>query len=349
MTEDMRIGVITHTTAGRGGIERVVELQVAGLRGRGHDVAVVTGPEVGSGWIARAVAALGLGLRRGGRLRHRFDVVLAHYQPSPWLAARSGLPFLVYFHMPIRALHPTALQRKTVGYRIWTTMCRPLASTDRRSVLAANAVAVPSPSVGADLERLYERTGTVLPLGVDAAVFRPDPVVTPEPHLLFVGRLNAPYKHVDWAYEVARRSGRALRVVGMGAGPSVPTGVDVVHVGYLEGAELAQEYRRAAVLLFPSEQEDFGLVPLEAMACGLPVIAWDDGHGPSLTMAKGSGGVLVQPYDLDAYQQAVETVLNDPEHRRRLAEAGPAWVESRFSFDRHLDELERLLAGVLAR
>jgi glycosyltransferase involved in cell wall biosynthesis len=342
----VRIGLITHTTGGRGGIERVVELQAAGLRARGHTVDLVTGPELGSGWIARAVAAAGLAFRRGRALR-RFDVLLAHYQPSPWLAQRSGVPTVHYFHMPVRALHPTTQQRTNPGYRAWAVLCRRLERIDRSSVAAAAEVAFPSPSVGRDLVGIYGRGGTLLPLGVDTSVFAPEPG-QPGEHLLFAGRLGAPYKHLDWAIEVARRLGRPLHVVGEGTRPAVPDDAEVVFRGYLEGEKLAAAYRDAAVLLFPSAQEDFGLVPLEAMASGLPVVGWDDGHGPSLTLAVGSGGRLVAPYDLDAYTAAVEELLGDGAERERLAAAGPAWVRDRFSLDRHLDGLEQLLARATA-
>jgi glycosyltransferase involved in cell wall biosynthesis len=99
------------------------------------------------------------------------------------------------------------------------------------------------------------------------------------------------------------------------------------------------------VLLFPSVQEDFGLVPLEAMACGLPVVAWDDQHGPSLTMAAGSGGRLVPPYDLDAFAAAVTSLVEDPEQHAELSKAGPGWVAQHFSLQRHIDGLEELLVA----
>ena len=343
----MRIGLVTHTTAGRGGIERVVELQAQGLRERGHSVEVVAGPAVGSGWTARLVAIAGLALRRGRALRGRYDVLLAHYQPSSWLAERSGLPYVHYFHMPVRALHPTVEQRRNPGYRLWSLLCRPLSAIDRSAVLSARSVAVPSPSVGRDLTEVYGVDGEVLALGIDTTVLRPG-TGTPGEHLLFVGRVGAPYKHLDWAQEVAARLGRTLHVVGEGTAPAAPAGLTVVRHGYLEGEALAEAYRGAAVLLFPSAQEDFGLVALEAMACGLPVVGWDDGHGPSLTLAAGSGGCLVTPYDLDAYTAAVQRLLTDPAERQRLHDAGPAWVQAHFSIDRHVEALELLLREAAA-
>src|SRR5664280_1198207 len=339
----MRIGLLTHTTAGRGGIERVVELQVKGLRERGHHIEVVSGPAVGRGWSARAVAAVGLAGKNAASLR-RYDVLLAHYQPAPWLATRSGTPFVHYFHHPLRAVHPTAVQCTRLRFRVWSSLCAPLAALDQRTVAAAAVVACPSPSVARDLAEMYGLDPVLLPLGVDTATFSPRG--RHGDHLLFVGRVDEPYKHVDWAFDVARRVRRPLHIVGEGRAPAPPPRLDVVWRGYLEGAELVEAYRAAAVLLFPSVHEDFGLVPVEAMACGLPVVGWDDEHGPSLTLAPGSGGLLVQPYDLDAFTEAVRVVLDDDVTRGRLAALGPKWAEERFSLRRHLDELERLLQRV---
>ncbi len=336
----MRIALVTHTTSGRGGIERVVELQTAQLRARGHTVDIVTGPALGGHWTGRALSAGLLAFRRARKLRE-YDVVLAHYQPAPWLAARSECPFVHYFHHPLRAVHPTSVQLTKRRYRLWNRLMQPLKSLDMRTVRAAHSVAVPSPSVGRDLMAFYGREPVLLPLGVDNAQLIPGG--TRGDHLLFVGRLAETYKHLDWAIEVARRVGRPLHIAGEGRIPE--PGAGVTSLGYLRGDELAAAYRSAAVLLFPSVHEDFGLVPLEAMACGLPVVAWDDQHGPSLTMAEGSGGRLVPPYDLDAFAAAVTALVEDPQQHAKLSEAGPAWVAQHFSLQRHIDGLEELLVA----
>lgn len=340
----MKIGVITHTTAGRGGIEQVVRTQVDGLRRRGHQVQVVTGPELGSGTAARAFAAAGLAFARTGGLKG-CDVLLAHYMPAPLVARRAGRPFVHYLHHPLRAAHPTHTQAEQGGpaARAWQLMGRTLAGLDGRGVGAAAAVAVPSPSVAAEVQRLYGVSAEVLPLGVDTAVFTPGG--TPSGTLLFVGRPEERYKHLDWALDVARRLQRPIEVVG-DARPRDVEGVDVTWSGFLSGSDLVAAYRRAQVLLFPSVHEDFGLVPLEAMSCGLPVVAWDDGHGPSTTLAGRSGGVLVPAYDLDAFTAATSGLLADSGRRAELAGAGPRWVAETFSEERHLDRLEELLGEI---
>ena len=337
----MKIGVITHTVAGRGGIEQVVRTQVDGLRQRGHDVNVLAGPSLGSSWAGRAASAAGLAFARGTAVRD-CDVLLAHYQPSALVAARSGIPFVQYLHHPLRAAHPTATQREHAGLRLWHIAGRSLAGIDRRSVQAAHTVAVPTATVADEARAIYGVAPEVLPLGVDTKTFTPGTSTATAGPLLFVGRPEERYKHLDWALEVARRLRRPLEVVGEAKPRTVPE-VDVTWRGFLGGADLVNAYRGASLLLFPSVHEDFGLVPLEAMACGLPVVGWDDGHGPSTTLASGSGGVLVPPYDLDAFAAAVSDVLRIPGRRDELASAGPRWVRENFSVERHLDGLVALL------
>jgi len=160
--------------------------------------------------------------------------------------------------------------------------------------------------------------------------------------LLFVGRPEEPYKRLDVALDVARQLNRALHVVGQARARRVE-GVNTVWRGYLTGEALADCYRQASVLLFPSVHEDFGLVPLEAMACGVPVVGWDDGHGPSSTLAAGSGGLLVHAYDTQEFGNTVKQLLDDTTLYAELSAAGPGWVRDRYSAERHLDGLCELL------
>ena len=341
----MRIAVATHTMAGRGGLERTVELQVRGLRRRGHEVELVCGPSLGSGRVARAASGALLAARGPRRLRS-FDVVLAHYAPAPWLACRSGVPFVYFFHHPFRGAYPTPLQQKRPSFRAWHAAVGPLGQLEDRAVRAAASVLVPSPSVAAELMDLHAITAEVAPIGVDTSLFAPDPDVANEGHLLFVGRLDEGYKHLDWASFVAERLGLNLRAVGPGRPRRGPLGSHVHLVGRKDGAALVEEYRRAAALVFPSVGEDYGLVPLEALACGLPVVAFDDGHGPSTTLRGESGGVLVTPVDLDALARAVADSLR-PARRAELVALGPAWVQAHYSLEHHLSVVEGKLLEAL--
>jgi alpha-1,3-rhamnosyl/mannosyltransferase len=88
-------------------------------------------------------------------------------------------------------------------------------------------------------------------------------------------------------------------------------------LGFADG--LPELYNGAAVTAYPSRAEGFGLPPLEAMACGCPVVASD---ATSLPEVVGDAGLLVPPDDVDALAEAIGRVLAEPELRSRLAVAG---------------------------
>jgi glycosyltransferase involved in cell wall biosynthesis len=91
-----------------------------------------------------------------------------------------------------------------------------------------------------------------------------------------------------------------------------------------------------------SSREPFGIVLLEAMAAGLPTVAFDSG-GPREIIEPGRSGLLVAERTVEALAAAIETLLVDPELRRRLSEAGRERVERRFTADRMTRDLEERL------
>ena len=94
---------------------------------------------------------------------------------------------------------------------------------------------------------------------------------------------------------------------------------DVIFPGFLSPEELPLWYNAADVFVYPSLYEVLGLPPLEAMACGTPVITSNASALPELV---GQAGVLVDPLDAEAWADALDKVLQDSEFRRSLATAG---------------------------
>jgi glycosyltransferase involved in cell wall biosynthesis len=110
----------------------------------------------------------------------------------------------------------------------------------------------------------------------------------------------------------------------------------VLFPGYVDEADLPAFYQLAELFVFPSLYEGFGLGPLEAMACGAPVIS---SHSSSLPEVVGQAGLLVDPTDTAALSQALRRVLADAELRRDLRERGLAQAQ-KFSWRKAADELE---------
>jgi len=119
-----------------------------------------------------------------------------------------------------------------------------------------------------------------------------------------------PYKRIDLAIEACARAGVPLRVVG--DGPELPrlrklAGPGVTFSGWISSDEIRAAYRRAGVVLLPGV-EDFGIVPLEAQACGRPVVAAAEG-GALETVMDGVTGTLVPGRSPDAWADAVRGTL----------------------------------------
>ncbi len=116
-----------------------------------------------------------------------------------------------------------------------------------------------------------------------------------------------PYKRVDLAVETYTKNGWRLRVVGVGGqldGLRAKAGPTVEILGWLPDEAVLELYRNCRMLLFPGE-EDFGIVPVEAQACGRPVVAYAKG-GALETVADGVSGVFFKEQTVEALADAVE-------------------------------------------
>ena len=164
------------------------------------------------------------------------------------------------------------------------------------------------------------------------------------PYILFVGVLE-PRKNLDRlvaAFEIAmRRSGRDDLLVLAGArgwkDESVLRSIDASPVrdrirllGYVPEDELAAAYSGAEIFVYPSLHEGFGLPPLEAMACGAPVLT---SSTTSLPEVVGDAALCVDPIDVEAIASSIERLLTDAALRERLVRAGSRRV-AEFRWDR---------------
>ncbi|PYR24278.1 MAG: glycosyltransferase family 4 protein, partial [Acidobacteria bacterium] len=163
-------------------------------------------------------------------------------------------------------------------------------------------------------------------------------IVNGDRHALVVSAL-VPYKRIDLAIDACRLAGVPLKIVG--DGPERPrlerrAGSEVSFLGRLSDEEVRACYRRAPVVLLPGE-EDFGIVPLEAQACGRPVVALARG-GALETIVPEETGLLVDESTPTAFADAISRAIDrrfDPRGIRRHAE--------RFSRARFGDEMEAIL------
>ncbi|MBI4492014.1 MAG: glycosyltransferase family 4 protein [Chloroflexi bacterium] len=209
--------------------------------------------------------------------------------------------------------------------------------------------------LGADPARIR-----VIRSGVDTARFRPQPIAQvrdqlglagDEPLVVFVGNLE-PRKAVDQlvlAMERVRAALPAARlaIVGSGASAGVEDqeprlralvaelGLDagVRFIGAVSSEDLVRWYNAADVFVLPSYSEGQGIVALEAMSCGRPVVASAVG-GLRDTITDGHDGFLVPPGAPPALAERLTALLRDPATRQRVGEQARRTVEARFSWTR---------------
>jgi hypothetical protein len=144
---------------------------------------------------------------------------------------------------------------------------------------------------------------------VDTEFFQPDGQSS-ERYAVIASAL-VPYKRIDVAIEACRLAGVPLKIVGEGPDRDALQRVAGDHaslLGRVSDEDLRELYRRSAVTLLPGE-EDFGIVPLEAQACGRPVVALARG-GARETVLDGETGLLVDDPSPRAFADAIARTLD---------------------------------------
>jgi starch synthase len=164
------------------------------------------------------------------------------------------------------------------------------------------------------------------------------------PYALFVGRISE-QKGIFQLLEAARGLPKDVQLVLCASSPDTPellARLEAAVAGrpeirwlnaMLPVPEVVQLYSHAAVFVCPSIYEPFGLINLEAMACGTPVVASRVGGIPEVVV-DGETGWLVEPGDAAALGRALRHALADPGRARRMGEAGRQRVEGHFSWER---------------
>lgn len=370
----MKIGIVTQSYYPKpGGVTEVAHHTAAELRRRGHSVTIITTrysgkelPEediirigrnillpVNGAWVN---VTAGWGLKR--KLREifaegGFDIIQTHCSLVPTLplialAAAGGR------HKIVGTFHATA--KSNFAYRFFQRYLEPKARRlDRR-------IAVSEPAMQF-ANRYFPGHYEIVPNGVDCSRF--DPHVEPLDHLmddalniLYVGRMDRrkglPYLFRALAI-VQKGLNRKIRLVLVGEGrlrrmfmrrPANLHGAEIVAAGRVPPDELPRYFASADIFCSPATgQESFGIVLLEAMASGVPVVA-SDIAGFRRVVSHGEDGLLAANRDPGSIARAILDLGSDPSARLEMGKRGRKKALT-YSWPLVTDSLERVFLDTL--
>ena len=346
----MRVAVVHHWFVTRGGGERVAEC-IASLFPRAEIFTLLASPagtpeslrarKLHTSWLQQVPFAasyhrhmLPLYPPATESLDLRgFDLVLSSDSgPIKGVRVDPGATHICYCHSPMRYLWDGYEAYRAgmgpVTRALFTATAGRVRAWDRRAADRVTYFLANSQYVADRIRRAYGRESTVIHPPID--LHRGLIESAPGEHYLCAGRLVG-YKRTELLIEACARLGRPLRVAG--AGPELArlrrlAGPDVTFLGELPTEALWQEYAHCRALLFAAD-EDFGMVPLEAQACGRPVIAF--GKGGSLETVRGRGPQPTGVYFAEQTAQAAAEAIRRFEAADREGCFDPAathrWAE----------------------
>jgi len=267
-----------------------------------------------------------------------------------WTLRHQGWPVLETLHHPITVDRSIALDhaenwRQRLGTRRWFGFLRMQVRVAKKLpailTVSHNSKADIHAQMGVALDRL-----TVVPVGVDHQVFRPyDDVVKKKGRLMVTSSSDVPMKGLVPLLEaIAKlRVEREIDLVVIGqpqAKGRVAQALErlglndiVTTISGVSDEELARLYGEAEVAIVPSLYEGFSLPAIEAMSCGVAVVATTGGALPEVVGTSGETGLLVEPNDSEALVQAIRQLLDSEPMRQRLGANGRRRVMEHFTWE----------------
>ena len=352
-----------------GGMENHLRIVAEGLAQRGHTVTVLASNTYrktmierlndvtlikASEWTRRASTPISPAIVPLS-WRIPADVIHLHHPFPPgdlvyWLRLKRP-PLIITYHSDI------------VRQKRLLQLYRPLLT---RTLSAASRIIATSPQYIQTSEWLRPHAAkcTVVPLSVDAAHFaKPNLAEVARikarfgsPLVLFVGRFRH-YKGLHFLIEALPQM-PAARLMLVGVGPEearlrelaqrlgVASRVD--WVGEIADADLPNYYAAADVFVLPAHlrAEAFGIVQLEALAAGVPIVSTELGTGTSYVNLHNETGLVVPPADPSALAHAITTLLDNPQLRASFGATGIRRAHEHFSASRMLDQIEAVYREV---
>jgi len=304
---------------------------------------------------SRRYLSLAEAYRLSRLIRSQDDIIHLSNQNFARFVLFAKHPYIVTVHDLIRFCFDFA--KETVAEKI-------LLKLDIRGIKRASHIIAVSQHTKNDLIgylKIPEDRISVIYNGTDHSIFKPYNVkFFDKPYILYVGS-ERPRKNLDRlieAFAILMRDFPELILVKIGAAgrseeyrratmrklDSLGITEHVIFIDYLSELDLAYYYSSAALLAYPSLYEGFGFPPLEAMACGCPVVT---SNVSSLPEVVGEAGIMVNPYDTSRLAQAMREVLTNSQLRDYMVRKGLE-QSKKFSWERTAEQTQEVYDEVLA-
>jgi phosphatidyl-myo-inositol alpha-mannosyltransferase len=368
----VKIGLVTpYAYPLPGGVNEHVRFLYENLRLRGHDIRIITSSHglqrasegdvirIGKGFSVPTNGSVGtitISPRFVSQVkdvleRERFDVLHFH---EPFVPFLSLIVLRYSTSVNVATFHAYAgfSPAMELGSKTLPSYAKRLHGRIAVSAAARHFV-----------DRFFPGDYKVIPNGVNVGRYRRAvPIARWQdgtPNVLFVGRLEdrKGLPHLLKAFRLIRKSGLEARLLIVGSGPQerearryvLTRGLqNVEFLGRVSDAEKAQLFRTADVFVSPATgRESFGIVLLEAMAAGAPIVC-SDIHGYKGVVQRGTSALLVPPRDPKALASAISELLLDPTLRARLSAAGMERAQQ-FSWENVTAKVEEYYGFVIRR
>lgn len=239
-----------------------------------------------------------------------YEVILS--SSSAWakgIKKRADQLHICYCHNPMRFVwrYEDYIKQEPVPAFVKSflpLLLEPIKKWDLQTTAKVDYFIANSRTVAERIKRIYQRESVIINPPVDCSFFQPSD--QDQDYFLVVSRLS-PYKRIDLVIEAFKRLDLPLKIIGEGPARKrleATAGENTEFVGKVGDAKLRSYLAGCRALVFPGE-EDFGIVPLEAMACGRPVIAFKAG-GAVETVVEGETGIFFDAQTVASLIKAVE-------------------------------------------
>src|SRR3989344_1132984 len=267
-----------------------------------------------------------------------YDVALIHSDiliQAPYILRFLRIPSIYHCHEPLRIVYEKELafkEKVNFAKRFYELATRKLRKNiDRSNAQRADLTVTSSLYVKTLVKKYFGREAECCYAGVDTRLFKPLKVKKKN-SVIVPGKSNI--KGFSFALQIVKKIDLKFR-------PEISVIGDFALGKTRSDNEIARQYSEALATLCVAHNEPYGLVALESMACGTPVLAVDEG-GYRETVVDGVTGYLL-PRDSKIFAEKIEFLVKNPGIARRMGKAGREHVKKNFTWDKHVGCIEKIL------